>query len=83
MCLSLDLGLMDTIVDAIEEHIKNLNQIDAEFIGTTVTHHIDKLVVSFAIPCTAHFAVQLSLIEFRAYGLITNTRVRFIAPSFR
>ena len=46
-------------------------------------NHIDKLIDSFATPCTAHFAIQLSLTEFRKRGLVINTRVRFIALVFQ
>ena len=33
-----------------------------------------------ATPCTAHFAIQPSLTEFRTRGLVINMEIRFIAP---
>ena len=81
-CLSLDLGLVAMIANVTKEHIESQNQIDAEFIGTAVTHHINKPIYSFAFLCTAHFAIQPGLTEFRAHGLVINTGVRFIALIF-
>ena len=60
--------------DALEAHIKIQGQIDAEFIGTAVTHHLDnKSIDCFASPFTAHFAIQPSPTEFRAHDMVINT----------
>ena len=60
--------------DALEAHIKIQGQIDAEFIGTAVTHHLDnKSIDCFASPFTAHFAIQPSPIESRSHTMVIDT----------
>ena len=54
----LDLGFDGNCSDALQEHIKIQNQMNALFTGTTLRHHIDKLIDTFATPCTIHFAIN-------------------------